>query len=49
MSFNMDFGGAMVGDAENVAPIEQAMDEARRMVSVLGQELRRRGSEVEVL
>lgn len=49
MSFNMDFGGAMVSDAENVAPIEQAMDEARRMVSVLGQELRRRGSEVEFL
>ncbi|KIR58945.1 hypothetical protein I314_05359 [Cryptococcus bacillisporus CA1873] len=49
MSFNMDFGGAMAGDAENVAPIEQAMDESRRMVSVLGRELRRRGSEVEFL
>ncbi|OWZ42872.1 hypothetical protein J007_03453 [Cryptococcus neoformans] len=46
MSFDMDFGGGMAGDAENVAPIEQAVDEARRMVSVLGRELRRRGSEV---
>lgn len=47
MFFDMDFGGAMAGDAENVAPIEQAVDEARRMISVLGRELRRRGSEVE--
>lgn len=47
MSLDMDFGGAMAGDAENVAPIEQAVDEAQRMVSVLGRELRRRGSEVE--
>lgn len=46
MSFDMDFGSGMAGDAENVAPIEQAVDEARRMVSVLGRELRRRGSEV---
>lgn len=45
----MDFGSAMAGDAENVAPIEQAMDEARRMVSVLERELRKRGSEVEFL
>lgn len=42
----MDFGGGMAGDAENVAPIEQAVDDARRMVSVLGRELRRGGSEV---
>lgn len=47
MSLDMDFGGAMAGDAENVAPIEQAVDEAQRMVSVWGRELRRRGSEVE--
>ncbi|WVQ82310.1 hypothetical protein IAT38_004438 [Cryptococcus sp. DSM 104549] len=47
LSLAFDYGG-MAGDAEDVAPLEISVEEARRMVSVLGGELRRREGSVPI-
>ncbi|WWD19080.1 hypothetical protein CI109_103538 [Kwoniella shandongensis] len=40
-SFDLDYSGTSI-DADIVAPLEEAVDEARRMVCSLGGEMRRR-------
>ncbi|WVQ74938.1 hypothetical protein IAR50_004546 [Cryptococcus sp. DSM 104548] len=48
MCMDLDVGGGMASVSEEIAPLEEAVNEARKMVSVLGSQLRRRGSDVEV-
>ncbi|ODN78072.1 hypothetical protein L198_07991 [Cryptococcus wingfieldii CBS 7118] len=48
MCMDLDAGGGMASVSEEIAPLEEAVNEARKMVSVLGSQLRRRGSDVDV-